>query len=552
MKTLQHFFLGAICLCLWAMAAQAQAPNWSFLSSGGNQTLSGLSQAVAVVNDAAANSYVAGQRGDTLAVQKFSAAGQLQWTATVQQKSMLNKMYDLAIDASGNLYIVGSFRDSCRFGTTQLVAVPGSNFTNAGFLAKLSPTGDFLWAIKGNPSGRFESVAVDAQGQVLVGGYVGNNQALEIGGLTVPATAPRKHLFVAKVDATGAAVWGKVFQTAFGSAPAGADGAVHDLTVDGSGQLYFTGVFNGGAGVDFGGTNLSSSSPELFVAKTDASGNLLWVKQSVSAPGKETTGQAIGVDASGKVYVAGTIEGNVSFGSFTANFQGTTGVNTLVLLQYSATGDVLAVKAFGKIKDVVATVKNLGMALHPQGDAYLAAHAGNFVTDGIDFGDGVSASFPVNGRIVNYVVKVNAAGVTQWAKLNRENMGDEFFNLSIDAAENVYVCGRWLEGLGYDQLSAPSAPAGILLAKLGSQSSSSLAEKAKDALGWELFPNPNNGWFTLTSERDAQFELLDLQGRVLHRFQLTAPQQSFYEMLPPACYWLRETNSGSMRKMLVQ
>ena len=51
---------------------------------------------------------------------------------------------DVAVDEEGNAYVTGSFDNSMTLGTTTLYSGIGNG--SEGFIAKLSPVGEWLWA----------------------------------------------------------------------------------------------------------------------------------------------------------------------------------------------------------------------------------------------------------------------------------------------------------------------------------------------------------------------------------------------------------------------
>ncbi|MBX2903562.1 MAG: immunoglobulin domain-containing protein [Chitinophagales bacterium] len=101
------------------------------------------------------------------------AAGALVWAKAFGSTSTTNdEIRDLDVDASGNIYTTGYFRNVCDFdpdaGTANMLAA--SSFS--GFVQKLNSSGAYQWAgqfASSNTSGCF-SVDVDASGNLLVGG----------------------------------------------------------------------------------------------------------------------------------------------------------------------------------------------------------------------------------------------------------------------------------------------------------------------------------------------------------------------------------------------
>ena len=86
---------------------------------------------------------------------------------------------------------------------------------------------------------------------------------------------------------------------------------VRDLAQDSAGNTYVTGDFSGT--MTIGSTILTSNGvkQDLFVAKLDPSGNLLWA-QNFGGTGTEY-GNGIDVGSDGSVYVTGIFEGAMTF-----------------------------------------------------------------------------------------------------------------------------------------------------------------------------------------------------------------------------------------------
>ncbi|MFN4235399.1 MAG: T9SS type A sorting domain-containing protein [Bacteroidia bacterium] len=530
----------------------SQAPAWNWVSTGGGVGISNY--ATSCVNDNAGNTFLSGLHNDTMMIQKFDPNGNLVWMTKPVIKGSVpqSRIYDIALDSFGNVYVGGTFHDTCYFGSIMLISdTVNSNPSSAGFLAKLDPNGNFIWAINAIQSSSCQSVAVDQNNDIIIGGTAGIYSNFVISGQSVSITSPKQHLFMAKINSSGVGIWAKVFESA-PSNPTLGKSAVHDICTDNSGNVYFTGYFS--YSVNFGGVALTASGSEIYLAKLDANGNTVWVKQSNSSLSyKGACGQGVGVDASGDVYLLGWIEENTNFGSFTATYGGTpSSQNTIVLVKYNSSGTEQWAKAFGKVKSDSYYGRTIGYSLTSSGDSYIGSSAGNFVSGGIDFGDGISQSFPVNGFIINYVVKVNNSGVTQWAKFNNSNTTDKFYSSSIDAAENVYVCGYWITGTGFDNLIAPTGPYGILLAKLGSNPINSITDYINNSSAFLIYPNPATNQITIQSEQAGVFDLLDIQGRVLQSFTVNNSQETIPLNYSAGMYFIREQKSGVVQKVIIE
>lgn len=168
---------------------------------------------------------------------------------------------------------------------------------------------DWLWANAGQiKSGSKYSNGVsfvnDAQGNFFVTGYFTGKTAC-FGEITLINTDPsgQSHdAFIAKFDKSGKAIWAH-------SAGGASSDEGNAVCVDQTGNVYVTGDFRS-AEISIGNCKFINSNPagydsDIFIAKYDPSGNLLWAK---SAGGmKNDRGTEITTDASGNVSVSGTL-----------------------------------------------------------------------------------------------------------------------------------------------------------------------------------------------------------------------------------------------------
>jgi hypothetical protein len=69
---------------------------------------------------------------------------------------------------------------------------------------------------------------------------------------------------------------------------------------------------------------------------------------------------------------------------------------------------------------------------------------------------------------------------------------------------------------------------------------------------FSIYPNPNQGNFTIQSSKGGIFELIDLTGKVINAYSITNTQQTVQENLPAGMYFVREKESGVLQKLVVQ
>jgi hypothetical protein len=544
-STLHSFcalFFVAILLAIRAVSAQT--PQWAWLASGGGSDL-GLSYANSVAVDNQGNSYVAGSHGDVMAVQKFNASGTLMWTTKTTYNNLLNKCQNIALDASGNIYITGTFYDSCRFGNTVLVVNDNPYSEFAAFLAKLDNDGNFQWAIRGDRSTSGQCLAVLPSGDVaFAGGVAATSGTVSIGNLSANITTTGgRNYFLALVSPDGTPQWIKAMNAESVLGSGYGNPTLHSLKADASGNIYGTGFIVFGSisqtNLNFNGVTLTGLGLQTVVFKCNSSGQMQWVKHSTTSnSSKKVCGQGLGLDNSGNVYVGGWSEEAFSFDAvFTSN----TELQPYVA-KFNNNGDVQWIKNFGKTFDYDPYKHTVGLATAANGNCYVSGWLITYTSDPVDFGDGVVVSgIPVGGFKKNYVVKLNSSGQTQWAKVNMEMVqADEFKNIALDPAENAYVCGSWISGTGYDGLPAPSSPAGIFLAKLGNAAlwvpGTGMPESVR------LYPNPATDrvfWEMDGDENYDNIEIYDVYGRKLWSEKRVANQNQLeVKMFPAGTYIL--------------
>ena len=166
--------------------------------------------------------------------------------------------------------------------------------------------------------------------------------------------------------------------------------------VDASGNIYITGRFEGTA--KFGGTTLTSAGQtDVFVAKYDSFGNVLWTG-SAGGLGWDT-GLGVAVDGAGNVYVTGDYSGAASFGDIMLTSAGLTDV---FVAKYDSFGSILWVaSAGGKEWD-----KGLCVAVDSTGSVCVAgrfevtASFGGITLTGDFAGDAFVAKYDGSGNIL--------------------------------------------------------------------------------------------------------------------------------------------------------
>jgi hypothetical protein len=262
-------------------------------------------------------------------VAKYSSTGAHIWSKRFGDISD-DACYGVAVDAVGNVFITGAFKGTVNFGGSSLSATAVFDF----FLAKYSASGAHLWSRKASGNGNEFGLglAVDINGDVVATGQF--DAMANFGGVTF-TTAGATDVFLAKYSgADGSHVWSKSFGSTSGDIGSG-------VVVDSNNNIILTGSFSGT--VNFGGSPISPTvnSTDGFIAEYSASGTHIWSKRLGA---NTANSNAIAVDASRNVVVAGYFQGTASFDGQSLSSAGSSDV---FVSKYSPTGAHVWTERFG-------------------------------------------------------------------------------------------------------------------------------------------------------------------------------------------------------------
>lgn len=206
------------------------------------------------------------------------------------------------------------------------------------------------------------------------------------------------------------------------------------VAADGEGNIYVTGSFSLTA--DFGTTNLTSAGrADLFLAKYTPGGDLLWARQA-GGPGVEEA-ERVRVDRMGNVYVAGFYQTN-------AVFQATplpcSGYSDMFLAKYSPLGDLIWLRtAGGTNADVGGDVA---------ADAELNVYVVGVLTGNARFEEKILSAA---GEADMFVAKYDSHGALAWVQAFGGDGPDQAYGIAVDSSGDVYVTGFYLDAVTFGQ-----------------------------------------------------------------------------------------------------
>jgi uncharacterized protein (DUF2141 family) len=69
---------------------------------------------------------------------------------------------------------------------------------------------------------------------------------------------------------------------------------------------------------------------------------------------------------------------------------------------------------------------------------------------------------------------------------------------------------------------------------------------------WSIYPNPNRGNFSIQAKAGLYFELMDYTGRIINTYHLQNTSTNISENLASGIYFVREKDSGSVQKLIIE
>jgi Beta-propeller repeat len=227
------------------------------------------------------------------------------------------------------------------------------------------------------------------------------------------------------------------------------------LALDTNDNCYVSGWFDDTN--DFGGVTLTNQSgnggSDIFVAKYNSAGALQWAQRAGGTAGNQNTGNGIGIDANGNVYVTGSVYGSASFGNINLPASGTKGI---FLAKYDNTGAIQWVQySFGVNDDLEGT----GLAVDGSGNCYALAYVGSGNSGATLTIGSVNVLIPNNESGCMLLIKYDNAGTVQWVQLLGTSGEVWSTKDAVDAAGNVYVRGIFEQNMTIGNSNLVVSPA---------------------------------------------------------------------------------------------
>ena len=497
-----------------------------------------------------------------LIISFISMIGTAQNVAWVKQGKAPKTEYGngIAFDNDQFIYVTGKFQDSIRFDQYLLTEPFGT------YCVKYDTSGNVQWAIENvggdgityNGNGALylynnQSTSIqklDLSGNVIWNNAIFNSSMFGTNGFldvfckgndvyatgfysgnatftnsTLINNEPASgdwDIFITKLNDMGADVW---IATAGGN---GLDKG-YDILVDDNDNIYTTGYFRDTA--NFSGIQkISNGIQDLYIAKYDSNGNVVWVN-TYGGTGFDMGGR-LTIDNNANLYTMGRFNNTVSFGSNSLTATG----SDVFIAKTSPSGSLFWTKAVsGMGNDEEAEIQYIDGKVN-----FIATTAGTVTLN--------SLSQTQLGGLDMCFGTIDTTGTDLWLKLYGGSSDDEA-NGIVCHDQNIYFSGNFKTTANFD--TYPLVSQGqwdMVVGKIGPSIATTIHNSNYPEQGI-IFPNPaTDKFFLQTRSAITSLEIYNLSGKLISTQELQGNRLHEIKMdLPEGLYLLKQTDNNSSR-----
>jgi hypothetical protein len=416
----------------------------------------------------------------------FGQLPTFQWARKSISGATHMQQYSIAVDSVENVYYAGHFTGTQDFDP----GVAIHNLTSAGlrdiFICKLDVSGNFLWAkqIGGASDDAAQTISLDNTGNICISGFFSGLVDFDPGaGTNTLASAGGVDVFISKFDPSGNMIWAKclggtsndnvsnlvadlsnnIYVTGSYSGTVDFDpgAAIFNLSgstsytlkldasgnfmwatniggriaLDNFGYIYRAGSFSGTVDFDPGPGifNVSSTGgADIFITKSDNSGNFLWVKTMGGTLDDYPSG--IAIDSIGNIFTTGNFFGTCDFDAGPGTFNLiSAGFGDIFILKLDNLGNFSWAKRIGRNYNEYT----YGIALDVSANVYTT---GSF-SGPTDFDPGAGVYNLATDTLDVYISKLDSSGNFVWAVNIGGQFDDHGSSVTLDISANVYTIG---------------------------------------------------------------------------------------------------------------
>jgi len=330
----------------------------------------------------------------------------------------------LEADAEGNIFMAGSFVDEAAFGAFYAVSTGGTDV----FIAKHNASGEALWLISdgGDDFDYLHGLSVDEEGFYTCGSFYGTSRL----GSNTFISLGSKDILLARYDLQGNLIWAKQV----GSPKTD---YVNAITTDPSGNMFISGYYYDS--IAFGDTTIySRGASDIFLAKYDVDGNLIWLTQDGGSSSDQS--YTLSCDSEGNLVYTGSFFYDILVGDSLISTSDPTGV---FMAKYDNDGRLI----FARQVDGNGLLARSFASFDKEDNIYFA---GNF-TDQVNFGP---YNFDAGAFNIDlFITRYDHDGQLLWADHGHSAGSDPLISISSGPLNDLYISGHFLDTIHFSDLT---------------------------------------------------------------------------------------------------
>jgi hypothetical protein len=294
---------------------------------------------------------------------------------------------------------------------------------------------------------------------------------------------------------------------------------------------------------------------DVFVTKLNSTGSALIYSTYIGGSSNDY-GNSLVIDGSENAYVTGYTEStdyDITGGAFQTIFGGLLWDVFVTKLNSTGTGLIYSTYIGGSGIDC-----GYDIAIDGSENVYMTGYtkSANYPTTAGAFqtahGDG--GTYPDV-----FVTKLNNTGTGLVYSTYLGGSGDDQGrSITLDGGGNAYVGGSTFSTdydttMGAFQTTHGGGLIEVFVTKLDLSGTISVNAIPQGTKRFTLYPNPNNGNFIInTSKRFSVFELTDITGRLIEVYEAKESEVKVNTNIPAGVYFIREKESGTVQKIIIQ
>lgn len=485
-KILLFILLG----CLPMLNISAQNTLWSASMGSRGHDTSG-----AIDVDAQGNAYVVHNyredlylpNGDTLpnegeidmALVKWSPDGDVVWARHFGEANA-DRSADLAVDADGNVYLVGTFTGTLEF--SENISISAERVDDI-FIAKFNSLGSAEWAIAagGDWNDQAKGLCLGDDALYVVGRFASSDAFL---GVSPMIAVGGWDAYVAKLGLDGTPEWVKTFGGQ-------GDEVFHEVAVDSNDQLYAVGELNGS--LQLGDDTLRADVSPSFTVQFSRLGIPQWTRQQTSE--QAYTHHSTIIDSAGAVYSAGYFEGNLVINNQSFDSEGG---RDMLLIKHDVNGKLQWVFTQGGATDDAITTMQLSQKGH--------LLIGGYFHGNLELNDSVQLS--ATGGSDNIVFQLDTSGQYMWHAVSGGLKDDTLYDLATKEDGAFVATGTYEEQASFKADETSEGESDVFIWKFDDEPSGVLTLPFNES--WKLYPNPADNAVVLQNKSGTALREINL------------------------------------------